>query len=111
MNKLLKILIIPTLFISSCGINHNKDSSIEPYTEYIEVEEATSYQTETKNIYREDIKLYGELYLPNNSYDEFPLVILSHGLIRCGFFYFYIFIRWFLYRTIFIVVNPTTRNK
>ena len=79
MNKSLKILIIPTLFISSCGVNHNKDSSIEPYTEYIEVEEATTYQTETKNIYREDIKLYGELYLPNNSYDEFPLVILSHG--------------------------------
>ena len=82
MNKLLKILIIPTLFISSCGANHNKDSSIEePSYEYIEVEEATTYQTEIKNIYREDIKLYGELYLPNNSYDEFPLVILLMDLV------------------------------
>ena len=47
----------------------------------IEIEEASTFKTEEKNFYRnsDNKKIYGELYIPNNSYDEFPLVVLSHG--------------------------------
>ena len=77
MNKLIKLLIIPALFLSSCG-NSNNNSG--PISEPIEVEEATSYKTEIKDdIRREGLKIYGELYIPENSKEEYPLVICSHG--------------------------------
>ena len=78
MNKLTKLLVIPFLFLTSCGNSTNNSNSANHVP--IEVEEATSYKTEVKNdIRREGLKVYGELYIPENSKEEFPLVICSHG--------------------------------
>ena len=77
MNKLIKLLIVPTLFLTSCG---NSNNNVPEEKEPLEVEEVTSYKTEVKNdIRREGLKIYGELYIPENSKEEYPLVICSHG--------------------------------
>ena len=76
MKNIIKFLIVPVLFLTACN---NIPNTSKPIKEDIEVEEASSYKTEEKNIYRDNIKLYGELYIPNNSKEEYPLVILSHG--------------------------------
>ena len=78
MNKLTKLLVVPFLFLTSCNNSTNNSNSANYVP--IEVEEATSYKTEVKNdIKREGLKIYGELYIPENSKEEFPLVICSRG--------------------------------
>ena len=79
--KRLYLLIIPFLSLVACSKGNSSVSSIpEPSNYEIEIEETDSFNMEEKTYYREDNKkICGELYLPDNSYEEFPLVILSHG--------------------------------
>ena len=79
MKKTFLFLLLPLLI--SCGSTKPTSSSELKYDDYlIEIEETDSFTKEEKTIYREDNKkICGELYIPNNSYDEFPLVVLSHG--------------------------------
>lgn len=89
MNKILTFLSISLLLISACSGNQGSNqsvssiqeaSSVEPMSSnQIEIEATTKYEKEDKTIYRDNLKIVGELYIPNNSYDVFPLVILSHG--------------------------------
>lgn len=74
MKKLLSLLIIPVLFLSAC--NNNVEP---PAPKDIEIEATNEYTKEDKTILRDNLKIVGELYIPTNSYDEFPLVVLSHG--------------------------------
>lgn len=74
MKKLLSLLIIPVLFLSAC--NNNPEP---PASQDIEIEATNEYTKEDKTILRDNLKIVGELYIPTNSYDEFPLVVLSHG--------------------------------
>ena len=77
MNKAVILLAIPFLFLSGCN---NQSPNNDLVSEPIEVEAATSYKTEVKNdIKRDNLKIYGELYIPENSQEVFPLVICSHG--------------------------------
>ena len=79
MKHLFLFLLLPLLI--SCGSSTPTSvSSIEEEVSIIEIEETDSFTMEEKTYYREDNKkICGELYIPDNSYDEFPLVILSHG--------------------------------
>ena len=79
MKKSLLLLLLPLLV--SCGSQAPTSSSELKYDDYlIVIEETDSFTKEEKTFYREDNKkICGELYIPNNSYDEFPLVVLSHG--------------------------------
>ena len=79
MKKFFLFLLLPLLI--SCGSQTPTSSSELKYDDYlIEIEETDSFTKEDKTFYREDNKkICGELYIPNNSYDEFPLVVLSHG--------------------------------
>ena len=79
MKKTFLFLLLPLLI--SCGSTNPTSSSELKYDDYlIEIEETDSFTKEEKTFYREDNKkICGELYIPNNSYDEFPLVVLSHG--------------------------------
>ena len=77
------LLLIPLLSLVACSKSStdiSSTSSLSPINYEIEIEETDSFNMEEKTFYREDNKkICGELYIPNNSYDEFPLVILSHG--------------------------------
>ena len=87
MKKSLLLLLIPLLIgcsakESDCECSSTSfPGSSNIVNNDIEIEEASTFKTEEKNFYRssDDKKIYGELYIPNNSYDEFPLVVLSHG--------------------------------
>ena len=92
MKKLFAFLVLPILIISACSSNNgsveqlSKDSSTIPLEysvvhqdEPIEIEATKDYQKEDKTIYRDNLKIVGELYIPTNDYDVFPLIILSHG--------------------------------
>lgn len=92
MKKLFAFLVLPILIISACSSNNqpveqlSKDSSTAPLEysavqqdEPIEIEATKDYFKENKTIYRDNLKIVGELYIPDNDYDVFPLVILSHG--------------------------------
>lgn len=73
MKKLL-LFILPLLLLTSCG---GKPPVVEPTS--IEVEEAETYTKEDKIIYRDNLKIVGELYIPDNEQEIFPLLVLSHG--------------------------------
>ena len=77
MKKLLKLFIIPTLFLSACNQNNNSQITFSKYE--IEIEATNELLKEDVTVYREGLKIVGELYTPKNSYEEFPLVIMSHG--------------------------------
>ena len=86
MKKPFLLLLIPLLIGcsakgSDCDCSSTSFPSSNIVNNDIEIEEASTYQTEEKNFYRssDNKKIYGELYIPDNSYDEFPLVVLSHG--------------------------------
>ena len=92
MKKIIALLALPILIISSCSSNNqsveqlSKDSSTIPLEysvvsqdEPIEIEATKDYEKENKTIYRDNLKIAGELYIPTNDYDVFPLIILSHG--------------------------------
>ena len=73
MKKLL-LFILPFLLLTACG---GKPPVVEPTS--IEVEEAETYTKEDKIIYRDNKKIVGELYIPDNSQEIFPLIVVSHG--------------------------------
>ena len=79
--KHLYLLLVPLLSLVACSSGNSSVSSIPVPSNYeIEIEETDSFTMEEKTYYRDDHKkICGELYLPDNSYDEFPLVVLSHG--------------------------------
>ena len=77
------ICLIPLLSLCACAKStpDSFSTSIPESINYeIEIEETDSFEMEEKTYYRDDNKkICGELYIPDNSYDEFPLVVLSHG--------------------------------
>ena len=92
MKKIIALLVLPILIISSCSSNNqsveqlSKDSSTIPLEysvvsqdEPIEIEATKDCEKENKTIYRDNLKIAGELYIPTNDYDVFPLIVLSHG--------------------------------
>ena len=74
MKKLICLLFIPLLLLNGCGKQGNNQAE-----QHIEVEAASKYTTEKKTIYRGDLKIAGELYVPKNEKKVFPLLIMSHG--------------------------------
>ena len=78
----MKILfyLLPIIFLVGCA-STNSGSSNSPTPSYIpiEIEETETCLKEDKTFYKDNQKICGELYIPDNSYDEYPLVILSHG--------------------------------
>lgn len=82
MKNFLKLIVVLPLLLGACSkldSFDDNDSSIEEPVQHIEIEAASSYQTEKKTFYRDNKKIAGELYLPNNNKDVFPLLIMSHG--------------------------------
>ena len=77
MKKLLALLTLPLLLLSSC--NHKEESSLPPYKEPIQIEATDKYSKEDVTLYKESQKIVGEFYIPNNSYDIFPVLVVSHG--------------------------------
>ena len=80
MIKKIMIFLLPLLCLGACSspASSNVIESVEPV--HIEIEEATTYSTEKKTIYRDDNKkIVGELYIPYNDQDIYPLLIMSHG--------------------------------
>ncbi len=75
MKKLL-LLILPLLLLTSCGSKPSQ-SQVEP--EPMEVEPTAAYYKEDKTFYRDNQKIVGELYIPDNEQEIFPLLVLSHG--------------------------------
>lgn len=73
MKKLLILLILPLLMVACSSQNNNQEVT------HIEVEATDSYKTEQKQFHREGKKIIGELYIPENSQEVFPLLIMSHG--------------------------------
>ncbi len=70
-NVLFLLLILSTCILFSCSTNNNQtDNEINPK---IHIEEYI--------IYQEDIKIYGNLYQPENYSEEnnYPLIIMSHS--------------------------------
>ena len=66
--------------LSLCACSQGASTVSTPSNYEIEIEETDSFNMEEKTYYRDDNKkICGELYIPDNSYDEFPLVVLSHG--------------------------------
>lgn len=79
MIKKLTLFLLPLLMLGACSNNNNSEPSIEE-TIHIEVEEANSFTTENKTILRDDNKkIKGELYIPDNDKELYPLLIMSHG--------------------------------
>ena len=72
--------LLPIIFLVGCS-STNSGSSNSPTPSYtpIEIEETETCLKEDKTFYKDNQKICGELYIPDNSYDEYPLVILSHG--------------------------------
>lgn len=83
MKKVLAIFVLPLILLASCsnsdGLKSIDISNISPIHEAIEIEETNQYDTESKTIYRDNLKIVGELNVPKNNQEIFPLVILSHG--------------------------------
>lgn len=79
MKNLLKLLLIPVLFLSACG---NQNASSAPSVEPLEIEATEEYEKEDKVIYRDNLKIVGEFYTPINRKDTFPLAIISHGFAQ-----------------------------
>ena len=76
MKNVLKLLLIPILFLSACG---NQNASSVPSEEPLEIEATAEYEKEDKILYRDNLKIAGEFYTPINSKETFPLAIISHG--------------------------------
>lgn len=80
MKKLLLLLTMPLLLLSSCN---NKEevsslpSSQEP--EPMQIEATEKYSKENVTLNKESQKIVGEFYIPDNSYDIFPVLVVSHG--------------------------------
>ena len=87
------LAVLPLLFLASCSQNtsslssskqsvessQNIVSSVDTNDDHLEVEAAENYSKEDAVVYRDNKKIVGELYIPDNNMDEFPLIILSHG--------------------------------
>lgn len=74
MKKLL-LFILPLLLLISCNSKTNQSSEYIP----IEVETTDTYIKEDKVFYKDNQKIVGELYIPDNEQEIFPLLVLSHG--------------------------------
>ena len=76
-----KLFLLPLLLLSACSNSPKGNSepiSIEDTP--IEVIESNTYSKEDKTIYRDDNKrIKGELYIPDNEKDIYPLIVMSHG--------------------------------
>ena len=79
MKKLLTLLAVPLLLLSSCNKTPVEESSAPVISSKIEVEPAETYTKENHTLYKGEQKIVGELYLPNNDLDFFSLLIVSHG--------------------------------
>ncbi len=78
MKSLLKLLLIPVLFLSACNKQNFSSEEKSP----LEVEATGEYEKEDKIIYRDNLKIVGEFYTPINSKEIFPLAIISHGFAQ-----------------------------
>lgn len=83
MKKIFALLTLPLLLLVSCSNNSSKEeqSSNQQVSKptQIEIEATNEYQKEDVILYKNTQKLVGELYLPTNSYDVFPVLVVSHG--------------------------------
>ena len=75
------ISVLTSFFLVACS---SKSSNISDFFSkepiHMSVEETNTYAKESKTIYREDNKkIKGELYIPENNQEIYPLVIMSHG--------------------------------
>lgn len=81
--KRILLLILPFLLLVGCNTNTNQSSesitSSSSIDEHIEIEETNEYTKEDLTFNRGNLNIVGELYIPTNSYDVFPLIVLSHG--------------------------------
>lgn len=81
--KRILLLILPFLLLVGCNSNTNQSSESITFSssidEHIEVEETNEYIKEDLTFNRGNLNIVGELYIPTNSYDIFPLIVLSHG--------------------------------
>ena len=88
MKKPLVFLLIPFLFLTSCSReeepqpSNSSDSSNNSSSQVkvsIEMEETTSFTTDRRFIGGVNGTIAGDLYIPNNSQEIYPLIIISHG--------------------------------
>ena len=82
------LMVLPFILLTACNNKQNQSSetaisssviSSSVVEEHIEVEETNEYTKEDLTFKRDNLNIAGELYIPTNSYDVFPLIILSHG--------------------------------
>lgn len=75
--QLILIMLVSSFVLSGCMAN-NKDSADEKENE---MSEKINYQYVKKELYttREDLSIYGELYMPQEVHKKIPTIIYSHG--------------------------------
>ena len=71
------IMLVSSFVLSGC-IANNKDSADKKENE---MSEKTDYQYVKKELHtsREDLNIYGELYMPEGVHKKLPAIIYSHG--------------------------------
>ena len=77
MKKILSLLTLPFLLLVGCSNNPQPSENVEP--SHIEIEATNEYTKEDVTLYKENQKIVGEFYIPTNSYDVFPVLVVSHG--------------------------------
>ena len=77
MKKILALLTLPFLLLVGCSNNPQPSENVEP--SHIEIEATNEYTKEDVTLYKENQKIVGEFYIPTNSYDVFPVLVVSHG--------------------------------
>ena len=73
------LLLLPLLFLVGCSNNSPSSKQVIVEPDPIEIEATNEYTKEDVTLYKESQKLVGEFYIPSNSYDVFPVLVVSHG--------------------------------
>lgn len=73
------LLLLPLLLLVGCSNNSPSSKQVIVEPDSIEIEATNEYTKEDVTLYKESQKLVGEFYIPSNSYDVFPVLVVSHG--------------------------------